>query len=122
MNLSPREKKHFELKSRIDGSFIVGGSAENYEEFLKDCFSYFWSLMEYADLNLSPREQKAFDLAYSMRGIGVTTIEIQEKCNTCAPGADMADLRKKYIPVPPAEYQGKSKAGRKIYRYWLGVK
>lgn len=73
-------------------------------------------------MNLSPREQIAYDYLKSKGVNGATTLEIQEACGTCAPGSDMADLRKKDIPISHAAYQGRTEEGRKIYRYWLGVK
>lgn len=72
-------------------------------------------------MQLTPREKKLYDYLTKCGFTGATTIEIQSSCRTCAPGSDAADLRKKGIAVA-CEYQGKSRDGRKIYRYWLGDK
>ena len=72
-------------------------------------------------MNLSPRLQKLVDFLAMSGFTGATTLEIQNVCGTCAPGSDAADLRKKGINVI-CEYQGKSKAGRSIFRYRLGVR
>lgn len=70
-------------------------------------------------MQLTTREQKLFSYLGECGFVGATTLEIQKACSTCAPGSDAADLRKKGIDVA-CEY--KSKVGRKIYRYWLGIK
>ena len=73
-------------------------------------------------MQLTPREQKANDFLTSRGATGATTLEIQSACCTCAPGSDIADLRKKGIPVSNAVYEGRTETGRKIYRYWLEAK
>jgi hypothetical protein len=72
-------------------------------------------------MNLSPRETRLHSLLRERKSIGATSIEIREICNTCAPGSDIADLRKKGIHIPRAKHEGKTDSGRKIYRYWLGA-
>lgn len=73
-------------------------------------------------MKLTPREQKARDFLTKRGVTGATTLEIQNACCTCAPGSDIADLRKKGIPVSNAVYEGRTESGRKIYRYYMGVK
>ena len=73
-------------------------------------------------MNLSPLEKKANDFLAERGVIGATTLEIRDACSTCAPGSTIADLRKKGLPVSNAVYEGRTETGRKIYRYWLGVK
>lgn len=48
----------------------------------------------------------------------LTSIEIREKINTCCPGTDIADLRKKGTDIK-CEYVGMSYNKKRIFRYTM---
>lgn len=47
----------------------------------------------------------------------LTSLQLQQITGGVAVGSTIADLRKAGIPIPPAEYIGKTQEGRKIYLY-----
>lgn len=71
-------------------------------------------------MKLSNREQVLYGFLINRGSIGATTMDIQTACNTCAPGSDAADLRKKGVAVK-CEYQKRTSTGRKIFRYTIDV-
>lgn len=48
-----------------------------------------------------------------------STFQLQKMTGDMAPATTISDLRKAGVPIPPAEYLGKSATGRKMYLYRL---
>lgn len=66
----------------------------------------------------SPRLKKLIDFLRDCGTAGATTFTITLACNTTRASSDVAELRALGVPIAVA-YEGKSEAGRKIYRYRL---
>ena len=57
--------------------------------------------------------------ALAMAGFsGATSAELQRETGAMAVATDVADLRKRGIGVV-CKYEGLSRQGRRVYRYWL---
>jgi hypothetical protein len=50
---------------------------------------------------------------------GVTTHEIQSLTGSMSPATEISELRKCGFLIPPATQEGKTAAGRKVFRYVL---
>lgn len=46
-----------------------------------------------------------------------STLQLQKMTGDLACSTTISDLRKAGVPIPPAEYLGKTQEGRKIYLY-----
>ena len=54
----------------------------------------------------------------SAGGKGLTTIEINERCQTTRASSDISELRQNGVEVQ-VDFNGTSQNGRKVYRYSL---
>lgn len=72
--------------------------------------------MHNADPTRSFRLHRALDYLKSCRQMGCTTAELQSMTGSMAPGTDVSELRHAGHLVS-CDYEGRTKSGRKIYRY-----
>lgn len=73
----------------------------------------------HANIETSSRLLKLLKLLSD--GMPHSSAEIQRKTRSMAVHTDIHELRCNGVNVSPALYYGKSRAGRKIYRYRLAV-
>ena len=66
----------------------------------------------------SPRISKLVDLLKRQGDFGVTSLDISRICDTPRAASDVSEARACGFDIH-AQYEGKSPAGRKIYRYRL---
>jgi hypothetical protein len=66
----------------------------------------------------SPRLAKLLRVLQAHKGPGITTFEIQQWTNSCAPATDISELRRNGYEIERV-YQGKNENGRQVNRYYL---
>jgi hypothetical protein len=71
--------------------------------------------IDYSGNNLGGKWKQLLSL---LKTKPLTSVEIRESINTCCPGTDIADLRKKGLKIK-CEYIGMSLRKKKIFLYTL---
>ena len=72
----------------------------------------------FIDYHIKPLSGKLKQLYILLRMRPLTSIEIREYLNTCCPGTDIADLRKKGAEIK-CQYIGMSRNKKRIFKYTL---